>query len=688
MQKRSVGFFLALGILFMPYIFSLYTLRSGFSVLARTIALGWLIFLVIFINTLPDSPTKSTQQPVQKEISKQEAVKTSEPSVQQPTHQASAITNQAAKKSISDERFLVQSAETHLYGYINKNGKIVIPPQFSEAGEFSNGLAQIRENGKSGYINTYGEIVIAPIFDDVISDTTFQDVKFMDNGLARVEIRHKNYKSIGYINKSGEFVIPIQFGFGRSFSEGLAFVSIYSEDGNKAIKEGYIDESGKFVIETEFEGSFGDFKNGLAPFQREKTGLSLILNHFATYGKYGYIDKSGDIVIDEQFDYAGNFNDNGLAGVTVNNKHGFINKKGKVVIPLTLTATSGIFSSNGLVPVSEGENHGYMNEDGKFVLLLPPEIKHSDVFADNGLAQASIKNADNESRYGFIDVKGRFVIPPNFLDAEDFKNGLAQVAIKTEGEWRKGYINERGEWVSDFEILGDVPKVTQNDEVNSIENPQPTAVNQPSESVQEAESNAGLDFNAESVAKTDIAQTIKANASSTELIGAMIQFANDYEKQIEARKRVEALPKPKHGNKKEARKLNDQALALAKQANYQDALPIMESAYKADSADVEIANNLAYLEIMLNDVKSAEKYLFETLILKPDRSGAWADLGRVFVAEGNEEYAKNCYINFFISSKNPEAALKHLTTEVPDNPVLTRVKLAANEEISLWSSGD
>ncbi|MEI6746292.1 MAG: tetratricopeptide repeat protein [Methylococcaceae bacterium] len=215
-----------------------------------------------------------------------------------------------------------------------------------------------------------------------------------------------------------------------------------------------------------------------------------------------------------------------------------------------------------------------------------------------------------------------------------------------------------------------------------------TVVNHPSESVQEFQPDAGLNLDAEPVAKTNNAATIKANASSTELIMAMIQFANDYEKQIEARKRVEALPKPKHGNKKEARKLNDQALALAKQANYQDALPIMESAYKADSADVEVVNNLAYLEVMLNDFKSAKKYLFETLILKPDRSGAWADLGRVFVAEGSEEYAKNCYINFFIASKNPDAALKHLTTEVPDNPVLTRVKQAANEEISLWSSGD
>jgi WG containing repeat len=47
------------------------------------------------------------------------------------------------------------------YGYIDRSGKMVIPPQFKEAGSFSEGLAIIRLNDKEwGYIDTSGKLVI------------------------------------------------------------------------------------------------------------------------------------------------------------------------------------------------------------------------------------------------------------------------------------------------------------------------------------------------------------------------------------------------------------------------------------------------------------------------------------------------------------------------------------------------
>jgi len=38
-------------------------------------------------------------------------------------------------------------------------------PKFEDAGVFSEGLAQVRSNGKWGYINTEGQIVIPATFD-------------------------------------------------------------------------------------------------------------------------------------------------------------------------------------------------------------------------------------------------------------------------------------------------------------------------------------------------------------------------------------------------------------------------------------------------------------------------------------------------------------------------------------------
>jgi hypothetical protein len=49
--ERKVSLWLAVGILFMPYIFSWFTLRSGYSNMARLVAFGWLIFVLVLINS-------------------------------------------------------------------------------------------------------------------------------------------------------------------------------------------------------------------------------------------------------------------------------------------------------------------------------------------------------------------------------------------------------------------------------------------------------------------------------------------------------------------------------------------------------------------------------------------------------------------------------------------------------------
>ncbi|PGH40624.1 MAG: hypothetical protein CRN43_01930, partial [Candidatus Nephrothrix sp. EaCA] len=51
------------------------------------------------------------------------------------------------------------------WGYIDKNGKRVIKPQFEDAWEFQEGLARIQLGGKYGFIDKNGEIVIKPQFD-------------------------------------------------------------------------------------------------------------------------------------------------------------------------------------------------------------------------------------------------------------------------------------------------------------------------------------------------------------------------------------------------------------------------------------------------------------------------------------------------------------------------------------------
>ncbi|MFZ1857966.1 MAG: WG repeat-containing protein, partial [Chitinophagaceae bacterium] len=51
------------------------------------------------------------------------------------------------------------------YGFINYNGKIIIPTTFDYARDFQEGLAPIEINGKTGYINLKGQLTIPTTYD-------------------------------------------------------------------------------------------------------------------------------------------------------------------------------------------------------------------------------------------------------------------------------------------------------------------------------------------------------------------------------------------------------------------------------------------------------------------------------------------------------------------------------------------
>jgi hypothetical protein len=87
--------------------------------------------------------------------------------------------------------------QNNKWEYINKEGKIIIIPQFDGADEFTYGVAAIQIGKKYGYIDRSRKIIIRPIF-DVASQ--------FSNGLAGMVINDK----VGFIDKPGKFIIKPQ----------------------------------------------------------------------------------------------------------------------------------------------------------------------------------------------------------------------------------------------------------------------------------------------------------------------------------------------------------------------------------------------------------------------------------------------------------------------------------------------
>jgi WG containing repeat len=109
-----------------------------------------------------------------------------------------------------------------------------------------------------------------------------QGQKNEPNRLFPVSQNDKN----GYIDRTGEIVVPLKFDGASDFSEGLAAVKVEG-------KWGFIDEAGRVVIEPQFSGAY-ELSEGLA---RVQVGG----DKFGYYDKWGFIDKSGNMVIAPQY---------------------------------------------------------------------------------------------------------------------------------------------------------------------------------------------------------------------------------------------------------------------------------------------------------------------------------------------------------------------------------------------------
>jgi len=223
------------------------------------------------------------------------------------------------------------------YGFIDKQGNLVIDATWLIADHFSDGLANVGSVGKQGYVDKSGKVVIP--------NTLYMAYDFND-GLARVAVERKDgsgSETWGYINKKGQFVIHPRYEDAGDFSEGLASVKMNG-------KWGYIDETGRMVIQPRFDEAW-EF--------REEVGR-VVQN-----GMCGDIKKGGEFAVKPQpeFFICGDFHE-GLASVE-REKAGYIDKSGNYVIKPVFDKAEDF--SEGLAFAALGETRGYIDKNGEFV---------------------------------------------------------------------------------------------------------------------------------------------------------------------------------------------------------------------------------------------------------------------------------------------------------------------------------
>ena len=231
-----------------------------------------------------------------------------------------------------------------------------------------------------------------------------------------------------------------------SFSEGLAWteskIDVMDDKSYNTIVD-FIDPRGMRAFRVRFENSLEDlncvsnFSEGLATIRHSRDDT---LND-----RFGFIDKTGKVIIAPRFESARPFCE-GLALVWINGKGGFIDKTGKIAIEpqfeqlFPFSEGLAVFSHG--VELRPGTKYGYIDKSGKIV--IPAQFGSARQFTQ-GMAVVRVGGYEigDNGQYGYIDKNGEYAIKPIYSKAGSFRDGLALVS--SDGPWH--YINRESDIV-------------------------------------------------------------------------------------------------------------------------------------------------------------------------------------------------------------------------------------------------
>ncbi|WP_240041286.1 WG repeat-containing protein [Paenibacillus ginsengarvi] len=306
---------------------------------------------------------------------------------------------------------LVKTAKGNLYGYINDQGNVVIPPQYEYALDFQpNGLAVVQAGNKQGVINASGRYVVRPVYDSVSS---------FSEGLASV-IDGQGFR---VIDETGRLVTPKAYSFIGTYRDGRAVFSQTGADGQS--RYGYLDREGKEAIPARYLEA-NDFAGGKAVVKVKD-------------GEYALIDKDGKSLAVYPYAFVGSMGDGLLAfQKEANGKYGYIDEKGTVIIPPRFTSAMPFEGGFAVVNTAEDYNnhYGLINKNGSFV--IPAEYNEVEQLGEGRVAVGKATDPSRPyigSSFALADTSGRLLTDFRFTNITDYKDGYASVSDKKETYW-------------------------------------------------------------------------------------------------------------------------------------------------------------------------------------------------------------------------------------------------------------
>ena len=305
------------------------------------------------------------------------------------------------------------------FGVADPSGKVLVAPKYASVGLFSDGIAPFSSRGEDG-------AVTAGFLDrkgKPIGKVVFEVTREVHQGRAAV----RTAGLWGYVDAKVKVVIPAKFERAHQFADARAWVDLGSN------KSAIIDPTGKvvFTLDDYMTNDPSGFSEGL---------LVLVTKAKSTAVA---VDVTGKVLFEYPTRGANAFSQGLSCFRDANDRWGFVDKAGKVVIEPTF-AFVNLFS-DGLAAAEQDGRWGFIDRTGKWA--VQPMFADADPFSE-GLARIRVGRL-----YGYVDKDGRTVISPIWEDAEHassrFHRGMAVVGTRVDGVLQRGWIDSAGQpvWV-------------------------------------------------------------------------------------------------------------------------------------------------------------------------------------------------------------------------------------------------
>lgn len=326
---------------------------------------------------------------------------------------------------------LAKVSKNGKFGFINQEGKEVIPIEYEAVGKPEEGFVAVKKDNKWGFVDFNNQIKHEFVFDDF--DEAQYKIYFTE-GLCLV---NKNGK-FGFIDTLFKQTILPQFNMATAFYNDFSLVK-------KGSSYGIINIRGEEVLPIKYSkihyyGLSKYFVNGIAVASKgDKWGF--INNKGVELTKFIYDSPEPTDNLEEDINILPYEFVEGICRVSVNGKIGFINSRGQEITPYQFKEATDF--KNGLAAVKVKDRWGFINRKGELVT----SYKYSNIYMTEHSAKGKTNHfnlVESKNYWGILGSKGKELLPCKYDDPiswdKTFRNGLMWVLFRG----KDGYVSSKG----------------------------------------------------------------------------------------------------------------------------------------------------------------------------------------------------------------------------------------------------